>query len=381
MEAAIANSPSNKKARSLTIDIIKGINILLVVVGHLIPYDGYVFRLIYSFHMPLFFMLSGYCSSMQFQKRNQNFFRYLWKKIKSIFIQMIFLGICVRWLIGYPMDVFWTQDMPLYILRPDDWFLRTLFYGDILLYLFFQIDIRCRGKWFRHMIPLVLICLTPWILSLSRETQNPFVDQLPFHFGILALCFGFMLIGHLAQELKTSKNIVLYAGWTIPKHEDDAPPSVSVSVPKALLLLLIALIPFLFYTKDNVLVNVATTYIGKSEPMFYGMCFIMSLLIVGTSFLTQTYLRKASKILAFLGRNSLWIYIGHSLANMAMVKLLFAITGTQYTLMVDLPWYWSIAFFFIGLAASLLLIFARLGILELIKCVKKAIQSKHKESV
>ena len=41
------------------IDCIKGIGIFLVVLGHIYK-DNYIGLWIYSFHMPLFFMLSGY---------------------------------------------------------------------------------------------------------------------------------------------------------------------------------------------------------------------------------------------------------------------------------------------------------------------------------
>ena len=41
------------------IDCIKGIGIFLVVLGHIYK-DNYIGQWIYSFHMPLFFMLSGY---------------------------------------------------------------------------------------------------------------------------------------------------------------------------------------------------------------------------------------------------------------------------------------------------------------------------------
>ncbi|MCD8011746.1 MAG: acyltransferase family protein [Lachnospiraceae bacterium] len=40
-------------------DVAKGIGILLVVIGHALPTDSYWRVFIYSFHMPLFFFLSG----------------------------------------------------------------------------------------------------------------------------------------------------------------------------------------------------------------------------------------------------------------------------------------------------------------------------------
>lgn len=47
------------KQRIAYIDLVKGIGILCVLFGHLIPNDGIVKPAIYSFHMPLFFIVTG----------------------------------------------------------------------------------------------------------------------------------------------------------------------------------------------------------------------------------------------------------------------------------------------------------------------------------
>ena len=49
------------------IDIAKGFGILLVILGHTIAYDcsHIVYNSIYSFHMPLFFFLSGVMSKKE----------------------------------------------------------------------------------------------------------------------------------------------------------------------------------------------------------------------------------------------------------------------------------------------------------------------------
>lgn len=41
------------------IDIAKGIGIILVIIGHCLPNNSLLRLMIYSFHMPLFFVLSG----------------------------------------------------------------------------------------------------------------------------------------------------------------------------------------------------------------------------------------------------------------------------------------------------------------------------------
>ena len=45
--------------RNITFDIMKGIGIILMLVGHL-PGIGMMHQFIYSFHMPMFIFLSGY---------------------------------------------------------------------------------------------------------------------------------------------------------------------------------------------------------------------------------------------------------------------------------------------------------------------------------
>lgn len=50
---------SKKKIRNPLYDNAKGFGILLVIWGHLFSLNGIPFSIIYSFHMPLFFFISG----------------------------------------------------------------------------------------------------------------------------------------------------------------------------------------------------------------------------------------------------------------------------------------------------------------------------------
>lgn len=69
-----------EKNRNIFIDIIKGVAIFLMLWGHCIQYcvansnydffENYVFKFIYSFHMPLFMLVSGYLFFYSFAKRN-----------------------------------------------------------------------------------------------------------------------------------------------------------------------------------------------------------------------------------------------------------------------------------------------------------------------
>lgn len=62
------------------VDIAKGIAILLMIIGHEIPGGSRLYALIFSFHMPLFFILSGYTS-----KKVANWNTFLSKTKKSFY--------------------------------------------------------------------------------------------------------------------------------------------------------------------------------------------------------------------------------------------------------------------------------------------------------
>ncbi len=85
--------------RDTRIDLAKGILISLVVVGHAIQYslgseycqskqffNNFVFKLIYSFHMPLFMMISGY---LFYYSNKKPFKVLLFSKFKSIGIPLL----------------------------------------------------------------------------------------------------------------------------------------------------------------------------------------------------------------------------------------------------------------------------------------------------
>ncbi len=71
----INGCPKKLANRDVTIDILKGIGILAVIVGHLTSFGR---QFIFSFHMPLFFILSGYLfSSKSFRASLKSDFKRL----------------------------------------------------------------------------------------------------------------------------------------------------------------------------------------------------------------------------------------------------------------------------------------------------------------
>lgn len=86
------------KEREKWADILKGFGAILVVIGHLVFYESNAKVYIYSFHMPLFFFISGYL-----YKSEKNFFKYLRKKTKSLLCPYFFFAF-VSIIICYLLD-------------------------------------------------------------------------------------------------------------------------------------------------------------------------------------------------------------------------------------------------------------------------------------
>ena len=77
--------------RDITIDIVKGIGIFLVVLGHIVSYD-LANKFIYSFHMPLFFFISGITLYFSY-KENIKFREFITKRGRTILISYFIFSI------------------------------------------------------------------------------------------------------------------------------------------------------------------------------------------------------------------------------------------------------------------------------------------------
>lgn len=98
----------NKKATSkriMWVDIAKGLAILLMVIGHELRSQSHLYILIFSFHMPLFFILSGYTA------RPVTSWTYLKKIAAKLFYKVCLLATVMIACYGIELSIF--QHMPV----------------------------------------------------------------------------------------------------------------------------------------------------------------------------------------------------------------------------------------------------------------------------
>jgi len=122
------------KSRDETIDVCKGIAMLLVIIGHLPTIFG---SMIYHFHMALFFMLSGWCFKEKYIDDKWNF---IIKRFKTLMLPFIaFKGIAYL-ICKYCPDSMIPKYIEEYHLLGTMWFLKCLFVASVisLLLIYFE---------------------------------------------------------------------------------------------------------------------------------------------------------------------------------------------------------------------------------------------------
>ncbi len=277
------NTLSQTKSRIDWIDTAKGLGILLVILGHTYSIPHWIYCLIYGFHMPLFFLLSG----LTYRYDPKISFRaYVGKLAKTYLLPFITLA-----LINLVIQSLWLSylgQLDLYTIgkylmgtlycyatmewMPNCsplWFLCAIFLSKLLLFLFYRLY-RSNKLWIT--LAVVLCGTIAWLadcLSFPRLPWNLF----PAMMGCV-----FLWVGHLLREDKT----FLQQGWS------------KLTLAPMLIALLIS------------------PWIAKNVPgmnqNFYDNVLLFLISGFGFSFLLiplAILLRKVAFLSRFLGRNTL----------------------------------------------------------------------------
>ncbi len=296
MESDIYKAGSN---RSKTIDVMKGIGIILVIIGHLIPPDSYAFRWIFSFHMPLFFLLFGYCyKEERFAKRSLVGF-YIKNFCRFVIPSWIYVNIfhCIR--IGYN-EYFATirHNPPAFIIPQDEWFLPTIFMAGFTLLIYVKIRSVIKNKYLKRLFA-VFAGLLSFYLSVDPAVNMIYERATPviyFRFEHLFMALSFMIIGFSLRNDMELKQVFR------PIR----------SIPGFIILLMLTGV-FLNYIRFNTTVNLCDRLYGTSFFMFYACALFWIGILSLVSKVICRYIPYVPNILAFWGRYTLAIYIGQGI--------------------------------------------------------------------
>lgn len=200
----MANVQSGK--RLIWVDQLKAFAMFLVVWGHCIQRCKTVFllRLIYSFHMPLFFIISGLTFNTKRKDSITNFAKH---KAKTILYPYFAFSIILipLWLLNRSlgavqndsiieivMGIFYSNSGVIRATSNAGWFLVTLFFAEIIFYVAFKIYGRDHKKLF--LISL-LVAIIGFISPLGPEKMDA-----PFHLDVALVGQFFICVGMILKE-------------------------------------------------------------------------------------------------------------------------------------------------------------------------------------
>lgn len=177
------------------IDIAKGIGILLVILGHSVKFGEIVHNLIFSFHMPLFFVLSG---AVYKHSDNKTF---IIKKINTLiipFVSFYIIGLIIsliipEWRSGLSIKGIFKD---IYLATPNVsnvssiWFLACMFIVVVNFNLMQKFNIKV--QYFIIAICLVIGLIYPNIIA--KLTYLP-DGRLPFNIEVSFVAIFFFAMG------------------------------------------------------------------------------------------------------------------------------------------------------------------------------------------
>ena len=198
--------------RNQIVDIAKGIGILFVVFGHnpiVLQPKGELFNVIFSFHMPLFFFLSGI-----FFKPNKSFVDTFTNKadslLKPYFTTLLFIGIAFALITSE--DIIYYSIGMLYgngttIKWVPLWFLTHLFAVLIFSWALVNLFIE-KLKTKNHRIYFLVLMLVFgvmfikyfWQIEINLYGKTYILPGLPFSLDIVFITSSYFLLGHYSSK-------------------------------------------------------------------------------------------------------------------------------------------------------------------------------------
>lgn len=265
------------------IDVVRGIGILYMLIGH-IGFGDEMDIYLHAFHMPIFFFISGYLFSFPDEMDI-----YVQKKVKSLLVPyfsfaFVYLGLFVVLEEKINFDVLKSQCYGIFFFPTDRvpiagalWFLMALFFSSIFFGMLYCISAKYKHHTeFIFFSTLTIMFLSMFITSVQRI-------KFPWALAPASVGLGFMGTGYCMRKCKESRiaGALLNMKWYL------------------WIILFLASIFLIFY---NGMINMRK---GEYGNLFcaYVTAILCSLLYWSLAHKIEKY--KFSRALKFIGKNSL----------------------------------------------------------------------------
>ncbi len=271
------------KNRLTYLDVSKAIAILAIIMAHLnVP--GYIITGLYAFHVPIFFIISGY-----FFKAEDDFGTFLKKKIKGYFIPycsaavvIIIFRFCRK---GFQLPLLKKDIIEFLFQRRFStlWFLAALFWGMII----FWIICRLTNDNIQHILIVATVISVIFILY-DTYIKIPIYWNIDIAFIIqFYLAFGYCLKKKkILDKIHAKKNKYKFG------------------------IIAVFMIIGVLTTVMNYLLCKKTFDMFSMQYGIFPLT-ILSSVMLSIAVITGSMLIEKSKVLSFLGRNTLIYFAFH----------------------------------------------------------------------
>lgn len=292
MKTGTSSAPALSKQRVDYLDVARGIALICIILGHF--QSGELNRVVYTFHVPLFFIITGYfinekSSVKEFVKRKA---RTLLVPYAITAIIIVFLGALTgffqgdltgslkHWLFAglYGSGSNYETPFTIYEIGPI-WFLWALFFSSILMRLLLKLDYRIR-------ILIVAAAFAAGYFSARYLFWFPLSIQI----GLCATLFVY--VGYLFGQNK--------------EHIQNLDKKVKIL---SFIASVVAWASFIITFKSFWLVRCD---FGRGIlDIARSLCSCAAVFVI--SFLIDKYVKPLSKVLCLIGKNSIFILCAHAI--------------------------------------------------------------------
>lgn len=302
------------------LDTAKGAGMLLVILGHALPYGGIICNLIFAFHMPLFFILSGIVY------KDKPLKDVALKRIKTLllpYILFVLLGTLITVLTGTLEIKGLVQDLyygnPEHIYVSSVWFLVAMYGVNIAFAL-----IRKIGKAaIQYVIIIGIFALGLIYGYLFYHKVLSF--RLPLDFDVVPVALGFFALGYYIKS------------WVIEQSEKIRTMN-SLQFIGAFSLLVIVFL-------GSAIINGTVNLHGISyhiQPLFFISALAGSSLIILVCVKLDGM--KITKPFIYIGKNTIYLLGAQAIGIRFSVAIINRIFNKEFAL-YGLPYVYSVLAF------------------------------------
>lgn len=282
----MAEAPIKRK-RLENLDVLKGIAIIAVVVGHLAAKGSIPFKMCYSFHMSLFIFISGFLTVYTKGNRDIIKFTMLTKRTRRILVPHVCW--CSIYIVVTYGLINLSSFFDLIFFNPILWFLLNLFLYDLT-----YVVASNKLSWKRNLVYLTAFMVMGGAYYLTKDEV----------FKNYVLFFPFFYLGLIIGELKNFNKftkLIPFLFFIYPlsmvfyTYGDEEVSSYAVALNS--------------YFPLGYHVSFALVWLNSHMIIpFLGICFYFFL---SNILIRVPQIHSLNKILSFIGMYTLQIYVMH----------------------------------------------------------------------